>query len=73
MTETDPDPRLTRILAAAATWFTTDGFEATRIADVAHLAGVAVGTVYLRYPGKGELLAGVLAQAEEQIDRKSVV
>jgi AcrR family transcriptional regulator len=67
MPETDPDPRLTRILGAAATRFTTDGFEATRLADVARDAGVAVGTIYLRYPGKAELLAAVLGQAEDHI------
>lgn len=48
------------ILDAAEAHFALRGFEATKIADIARDAGVAVGTIYLRYPGKEELLAGIL-------------
>jgi AcrR family transcriptional regulator len=48
-------------LRAAADVFTTRGLEAT-LDDVAHHAGVGVGTVYRRFPGK-EALAEALFQA----------
>ena len=51
------------ILAAARTRFADGGFDAASVADIARDAGVAVGTVYLRYRDKGELLAAVLEEA----------
>lgn len=53
------------ILDAAKAHFAAYGFEATRLSEVAKDAGVAVGTIYLRYEGKAELLAGVLRRAEQ--------
>ncbi|MEM9344008.1 MAG: TetR/AcrR family transcriptional regulator [Pseudomonadota bacterium] len=53
------------ILAAARAHFAKQGFEATRLSEVARDAGVAVGTIYLRYAGKAELLAGVLGDVEQ--------
>src|SRR5204863_6962653 len=44
------------IVDAARSLFTTAGYEATTIADVARKAGVAVGTVYLYFKNKTELL-----------------
>lgn len=52
------------ILDAAKKHFAAHGFEATRLSDVAKDAGVAVGTIYLRYEGKAELLSGVLDRTE---------
>lgn len=52
------------ILAAARTHFATRGFEATKLSEVAKDAGVAVGTIYLRYKSKAELLSGVLEGVE---------
>lgn len=52
------------ILSAARTHFATRGFESTKLSDVANDAGVAVGTIYLRYKSKAELLSGVLSQVE---------
>ena len=52
------------ILIAARTHFAARGFEATKLADIAKDAGVAVGTIYLRYKGKSELLGGVLQSVE---------
>jgi len=52
------------ILRAARRRFAEDGFEATKLSDVAKDAGVAVGTIYLRYESKGALLGGVLQEVE---------
>lgn len=53
------------ILDAAKAHFAEHGFEATRLSEVAKDAGVGVGTIYLRYEGKAELLTGVLQRAEQ--------
>ncbi|MEV4348503.1 TetR/AcrR family transcriptional regulator [Actinoplanes sp. NPDC049596] len=61
-----------RILEAAREVFATRGFAAT-LDDVAHQAGVGVGTVYRRFPTKESLveaiftdrIAGVVAVAEQ--------
>jgi AcrR family transcriptional regulator len=58
------DPRNDRILAAAKVQFAAHGFEKAKLASIAQAADVAVGTVYLRYPGKTDLLAAVLRQTE---------
>lgn len=52
------------ILDAARSHFATHGFEATKLSEVAKDSGVAVGTIYLRYESKAELLAGVLDRVE---------
>lgn len=54
----DAERNRQRILRAAADVFTARGFEAT-LDDVAHHAGVGVGTVYRRFPNK-EALAEAL-------------
>jgi len=55
----------TAILRAARVHFAKHGFEATKLSEVARDAGVAVGTIYLRYAGKSELLGGVLEDVEQ--------
>ena len=50
-----------RICAAALARFLSDGFEATRMLDVARDAGVAKGTLYLYFPTKEALFEGVLS------------
>ena len=50
-----PDKRQS-IVAAAQELFTSVGYEQTTIADVAKMAGIAVGTVYLYFKNKRELL-----------------
>ena len=52
------------ILIAATSLLAEKGFEATRIEDVAERAGVSVGTIYLRYKNKADLLKGVLERFE---------
>lgn len=69
MTKTDISPaqikKTDAILDAAKKHFAAHGFEATKLSEVAKDAGVAVGTIYLRYEGKAELLSGVLDRAEQ--------
>jgi AcrR family transcriptional regulator len=47
--------RLTALIEAALTVFSTHGFERSQMADVAKAMGVAVGTVYLYVEGKDAL------------------
>jgi len=51
-----------RICTAALNRFLSDGFERTRMLDVARDAGVAKGTLYLYFPTKEALFEGVLTQ-----------
>lgn len=55
-----------RVLMAARALFASQGFERTSIADVAKAADVAVGTVYLRFATKSDLLAGVLKSVKDR-------
>ena len=49
------------LLDAALALFVQKGFAATRAEEVALLAGVSKGTLYLYYPSKEELLKAVIA------------
>jgi AcrR family transcriptional regulator len=55
-----------RIIAAAGEVFATRGFAAT-LDDVAHHAGVGVGTVYRRFPTKEELIEAVFTDRMEDL------
>lgn len=55
-----------RILVAARDVFATRGFAAT-LDDVAHHAGVGVGTVYRRFPTKEELIEAVFTDRLEDL------
>lgn len=55
------------IIEAAKELFTNEGYETTTIAQVARKAGVAVGTVYLYFKNKNELLYGVKGDWEMQM------
>lgn len=67
-----PDPRrksavATRsrriaILGAARRVFGARGFESACVEDIAHLAGVAKGTVYLYYPSKEDMYRAALKE-----------
>lgn len=67
---TDPTPprrrrkeaRPQELLDAALALFAEKGFAATRAEEVAALAGVSKGTLYLYYPSKEDLLKAVIAQ-----------
>jgi AcrR family transcriptional regulator len=54
------EARPLELLDAALTLFVERGFAATRCEDVAALAGVSKGTLYLYYPSKEELLKAVI-------------
>src|SRR5215470_10180819 len=61
---TRDDPRDTRdkrqvILHAARELFARQGYEETTIAEIARAAGVAVGTVYLYFENKHDILVDV--------------
>jgi AcrR family transcriptional regulator len=50
-----------RVLDAARTLFAGHGFEATRVADIAGLAGMSPGNVYWQFPSKEAILGAILA------------
>ena len=54
------DARPQELLDAALTLFVEKGFAATKAEEVATLAGVSKGTLYLYFPSKEELLKAVI-------------
>ncbi len=59
LTHEDVTKKKESILAAARELFATKGYEETTIAEIARAAGVAVGTVYLYFQNKHEILVEV--------------
>ena len=59
LTHEDITKKKESILAAARELFATKGYEDTTIAEIARAAGVAVGTVYLYFQNKHEILVEV--------------
>jgi len=55
-----PEAKRAAILEAASQTFASNGFHAARISDVAELAGVGKGTVYLYFSSKEDLLISIL-------------
>lgn len=55
-----------RLLAAARALFAEQGFEVT-LDDVAHRAGVGVGTAYRRFANKSELLDALFAEQTVEV------
>lgn len=55
------------ILDAARTLFAQKGYEETTIPEIARVAGVAVGTVYLYFRNKHELLTNVAVDIDAEI------
>ncbi|OLT13120.1 hypothetical protein BJF79_21190 [Actinomadura sp. CNU-125] len=53
-------PQADRILDAALELFTTFGLRRTTMDDVARTSGLGRATVYRRFPGKNDLVTGVL-------------
>ena len=62
----DAERNRQRILAAARELFAERGLSVT-LNDVAHHAGVGVGTVYRRFPDKAQLIDGLFEQRLEEI------
>ena len=62
----DAERNRQRIVAAARELFAVRGLEAT-LNDVAHHAGVGVGTVYRRFATKEELLEAIFEEAIDEV------
>ncbi|MET8427602.1 helix-turn-helix domain-containing protein [Nocardia sp. NPDC004860] len=60
-----------RILSAADRLFAERGIDVT-LDDVAHAAGVGVGTVYRRFANKSELVAEILDRYVAQLEANAV-
>lgn len=58
-----PEARPQEILAAALTLFSERGFAATRLEDVAALAGLSKAAIYLYFPDKTALLRAIVEDA----------
>ncbi len=59
-TEAERDARMLAIRAAALDVFSSKGFAAARLDDVAAAAGVAKGTIYLYFKSKEDLLKAIV-------------
>lgn len=62
------DPSIhTRVLQAACRVFNEKSFSGARMSEIAQLAGVAVGTVYLYFPSKEALVNGIVDDFVERM------
>ena len=61
--EPTPGPKRDMILRAAIDVFAERGFFNAQVADVARVAGVAAGTVYLYFKGKDDLLVSIFERS----------
>jgi len=52
--------RKPQIIEAAIKVFTRKGFEAARMEDIAHEAGLSIGGVYWYFKGKDEVIVGIM-------------
>lgn len=55
------------ILRAATKVFAQNGFFQSQVADVARVAGVAAGTVYLYFKGKDDLLVSIFERSMKEV------
>src|SRR5690242_4697020 len=55
------------ILKAATKVFAQNGFFQSQVADVARVAGVAAGTVYLYFKGKDDLLVSIFEKSMKDV------
>jgi AcrR family transcriptional regulator len=65
----DPRDKRLAILYAARELFASQGYEETTIAQIAQAAGVAVGTVYLYFSSKHDILVDVCLVLNTEIAR----
>ena len=56
------------ILKAATKVFAQNGYFQSQVADVARVAGVAAGTVYLYFKGKDDLLVSIFERSTPRLD-----
>jgi AcrR family transcriptional regulator len=61
-----PEARRRRVLDAARRRFLTDGYERTRVEQVAADAGVSIGLIYKQHPTKAHLLQAVRDDFEDR-------
>src|ERR671911_2327936 len=55
------------ILRAATKVFAQNGYFQSQVADVAKVAGVAAGTVYLYFKGKDDLLVSIFERSMSEV------
>src|SRR5687768_18585233 len=55
------------ILKAATRVFAQNGYFQSQVADVARVAGVAAGTVYLYFKGKDDLLVSIFEKSMAEV------
>ena len=61
--------RQRRILEAATTLFNRDGYDKTRVEDIAEVAEISAGTAYNYYQSKADILIAVVSmEVEESIE-----
>ncbi len=65
----DKGDKRDRILDAAVSVFAKTGFHATKVSDIARVAGVADGTIYLYFRSKEELLVSLFEDRVERLLR----
>lgn len=64
--------RRAQLLDAAAVVFAEKGYQSATVKDIAALAGVAPGTIYLYFTNKRELLMGIVEQLITQAAMRSL-
>src|SRR3989442_15821280 len=64
----DPSKR-ERILEAAVKIFADKGFYNAKVSQIARVAGVADGTIYLYFKSKDDLLISIFEDRMEQVNR----
>ena len=65
--DTRTNNRNEALLDAAATLFSTQGFRATSMRDIARAAGMLPGSIYYHYPSKDDLLLAIYESGVTQI------
>lgn len=61
------DDKRDAILRAAIRVFARSGFHQSQVADIARVAGVAAGTVYLYFRGKDDILVSVFERTMDEV------
>jgi TetR/AcrR family transcriptional regulator, fatty acid metabolism regulator protein len=66
--EPGPEGKRERILDAAVRVFAQEGFYNAKVAQIAHAAGVADGTIYLYFKSKDDLLISLFEDRMERVN-----
>ena len=62
-----PGERVGQLLESAAILFARDGYSSTRVSDVCQAAGLSVGTFYLNFEDKADLITQLIEIASEEV------